>query len=94
MYLSHPVRRMRENPQEGETVTLVVELSDTQEAEASAVGDAIEGIGGSVEKELPFGSLQVTLQQTAIEDLCSVEGISALKTANTIGYAGDAGEDV
>ncbi len=84
---------MRENPQDGERVTLVVEISDAREPQVSAVGDAIEAIGGSVEKELPYGSLQVTLQQAAIEKLCTVEGISALKTANTIGYTGDAGED-
>lgn len=94
MYLSHPVRRMRKNPQEGEAVTLIVETEDGDDQPISAVADAVESVGGTVEKERPFGALQILIHQEDIDDLCSVEGVSALKTDNAIGFTGDAGEDV
>jgi len=94
MYLSHPVRRMRENPQEGAVVTLIVETTDGDDRTISTVIDAVESVGGTVEKERPFGSLEISIYQEDIADLCSVEGVSALQTDNTIGFTGDAGEDV
>jgi len=85
---------MRENPQEGEVVTLIAETIDGDDQTISTVSDAVESVGGTVEKERPFGSLEISLYQEDIADLCSVEGISALQTDNTIGFTGDAGEDV
>ncbi len=84
---------MRESPQEDEAVTLIADM-DTDRHDDSAVVDAVEAAGATVEKELPFNSLQITIQQDAIDDLCSIDALTSLKTDNAIGFAGDAGEDV
>ena len=102
MYLSHPVRRMREDPLEGEEVTLVVRVTVddpgggvgevTEEAIEAAVSD-IERAGGTAEDHLRFGALRVRIRQERLDDLCSVPGLASVETDNTIGLGGDAGED-
>lgn len=102
-YLSHPVRRMREDSIESGAVTLVVrvETAGTDRSD-HGVGDdvvagvetAIEEMGGSVTKRLEFGTLLVQVRQAQIEDLCSIPDVASIETDNTIGMAGDAGEDV
>ena len=47
MYLSHPVRRMRREPQD-ESVGLVVELDG--DAEPSTLAEAVAGAGGEVDR--------------------------------------------
>jgi hypothetical protein len=91
-YLSHPVRRMREDPHEGEEVTLRVTAADGADPEALA--DRLEGVG-TVEEHLRFGALRVTVPQSRLDALCSVDGVEAVETAATMGVEpGDAGEDV
>jgi len=92
MYLSHPVRRMREDPIRGETVSLVV--TGESEKATPELEDAIEDAGASVEKQLQFGALEVTIPQERIDDLCTISGIESIETTNTVGVGGDAGEDV
>ncbi|QLG63362.1 hypothetical protein [Halorarum salinum] len=91
MYLSHPVRRMREDPMAGEDVTLVVELGDRSAEELTAT---VESLGGEVEAELPFDSYRARLPQEAVDEFCELDGLAAVETANAVGYGGDAGEDV
>jgi hypothetical protein len=91
VYLSHPVRRMRENPIEGEEVVLVVEAGDRP---ADDLASTIQEAGGTVEEHLPFDSLRVTVRQERIDDICAVSGIDSITTDNAIGIGGDAGEDV
>jgi hypothetical protein len=91
-YRSHPVRRMREDPTEGEAVTLRVTAADGADPEALA--DRLDGVG-TVEERLRFGALRVTVPQSRLDALCAVEGIEAVETAETMGIEpGDAGEDV
>jgi len=91
-YLSHPVRRMREDPTEGEEVALRVTAADDTDPEALA--DRLDGVG-AVEDRLRFGALRVTVLQSRLDALCSVEGVEAVETAATMGVEpGDAGEDV
>jgi diphthamide synthase (EF-2-diphthine--ammonia ligase) len=92
MYLSHPVRRMRDDPIQGETVSLVV--TGESEETVEELEEAIEAAGGSVEKRLQFGALEVTITQERIDDLCNVSGIESIETTNTVGVGGDAGEDL
>mgnify|MGYP000347198287 CR=1 FL=1 len=92
MYLSHPVRRMREDPVEGERVTLVVTAASERSVED--LETAIEDTGVRVTKRLQFGALRVELVQERIDDLCALGGIESVETANTVGVGGDAGEDV
>ncbi len=91
-YLSHPVRRMREDPAEGEEVTLRV--TSTDDADPEALADRLGGVG-TVEEVLRFGALRVTVPQPRLDALCAVEGIESVETAETMGIEpGDAGEDV
>ena len=88
MYVSHPVRRMGQDPVEGETVELVLTV-DTGEATPEGVGDRIEAVGGKVVAELPFDSLHVSVAQEDVGDVCEVAGLERVETANTISLGGD-----
>jgi hypothetical protein len=93
MYLSHPVRRIREDPIEGETVSLVLDI-DEEATTLDGVAEAVTDCGGRVEDRLAFGSLEVTIAQERVADVCEIDGIDAIETTNTIASHGDAGEDV
>lgn len=88
MYLSHPVRRMRDDPGEGE-VSLVVELDD--EAAASRLRTVVADADGSVERELGFDCWLVTVPETGIPALCDLAAVVRIETAATldIGVDGD-----
>ncbi len=90
-YLTHPVRRMRDDPRASESAALVVRLGD---ADPKAVGDAVETLGGEVEAELAFESLRIVVPQEAVADLCELD-VEAIETAATLGIgSGDAEEDM
>ena len=80
MYLSHPVRRIREDPDESETVTLRVTAEDDDAADALA--DALDDVG-VVEERLRFAGLRVTVPQTNVDDVCALDGIESVETGNT-----------
>jgi len=83
---------MREEPREGEPVTLRVTAESEKATEklAGAIADV-----GTVDERLRFGTLRVTVDQSRLDALCALDGIEAIETANTLGVdAGDAGEDV
>jgi hypothetical protein len=81
MYLSHPVRRIREEPLPDESITLVVELE--ADADPETFQERVTEIGGTVDEDLRF-SWRVTVPQTALDDLLSVSGLERVETANTI----------
>ncbi|WP_239524283.1 hypothetical protein [Halogeometricum borinquense] len=89
MYLSHPVRRMRKQPFEDETATLVVELDEAEQSDLDAALDAADG---SLERELQLGSLLVTMPETSVDEFCSMDGLARVETADTLGLAIDDGE--
>jgi hypothetical protein len=80
MYLSHPVRRIREDPDDSETVTLRVTAEDDDAADALA--DALDELG-VVEERLRFAGLRVTLPQGNVDDVCALNGIESVETGNT-----------
>ncbi|MFB6159914.1 MAG: hypothetical protein ABEJ61_01920 [Haloferacaceae archaeon] len=82
-YLSHPVRRIREEPVPDESVALVVELADP--ADEGAVREAIADLGGRVTDDLRFADLRVELPQPAVDELCDRPGIARVETANAVG---------
>lgn len=81
MYLSHPVRRMRDDPGEGD-VALVVEL-DVADDEA-ALRTVVDEAGGTVEAELGFDCFQVRVPETALTALCETEGVVRIETTATL----------
>lgn len=92
MYLSHPVRRMRDEPRADETVTLLVRAVDEDAVEALATRLADHG---TVEDRLRFGTVKVTVPQVAVAAVCELSGIETVETANTLALDGTgAGEDV
>jgi hypothetical protein len=92
MYLSHPVRRIREDPIEGADVALRVTAADAERTDELA--DRLAGVG-TVEDRLRFGGLRVSVPQERVDDVCEFDGIEAVETANTFRLdAGGAGEDV
>jgi hypothetical protein len=91
MYLSHPVRRMRDEPIDGADVRLVVTAADEDqiprlESELAAVGENVE--------QLPYGSLEVTVAEADVAAVCDLAGVESIETADTVGIGGDAGEDI
>lgn len=93
MYRSHPVRRMCERPAEGETARLVVDPTDDGRSTEALVA-AIGVVGGTVEAKLSYGVLRVDIPETRVTELCSLSGIERVETADVVGMAGDAGEDL
>lgn len=83
---------MREDPIDGEPVTLVVTAES--EDDIGELESAIEATGATVEKQLQFGAFRVATSQDGIDDLCTLAGIESIETANTVGVGGDAGEDL
>ncbi|WP_430638976.1 hypothetical protein [Haloferax volcanii] len=83
MYLSHPVRRMRDDPLDDEVAALRVEPADDARA---ALESRVESLGGSLERELQFGGIVVSLAESAVSDLCELDGIERIETVDTLGY--------
>ncbi|MFC7128349.1 hypothetical protein [Haloferax chudinovii] len=84
MYLSHPVRRMRDDPLDDAVTELRVEPA-ADDARA-ALETRVESLGGSIERELRFGGVVVSLAESAVSDLCELDGIERIETADTLGY--------
>jgi hypothetical protein len=83
---------MCEDPIKGTEATLVVEPA-TDGRSLEALDAAIGVVGGTVETELAYGSLRVTLPEERVADLCSLAGFESVETVDVLGMAGDAGED-
>ncbi len=91
-YLTHPVRRLRDDPDPRETVTLLVTAGDDTDLEAveAALGDL-----GTVETRLRFGTVKVTVAQALVAAVCELEGLERVETANTLELdPTGAGEDI
>ena len=99
MYLSPVVRTLRDDPDPGETVTLLLSLATEDDEERAAVEEIIEETvvdeGGTVEEYLQFETVAVTIPQESIPAVCAIDGIASVETDDTIGItSGDAGEDL
>lgn len=81
MYLSHPVRRMCDDPGEGE-VALVIEL-DSPDAE-EPLRETVDDAGGAVEAALEFDCWQVRVPETALPALCDLDGVARIETTATL----------
>ncbi|MGM0606690.1 MAG: hypothetical protein ACQETB_13600 [Halobacteriota archaeon] len=85
-YLSHPVRRLREDPIDGESVALVVELGAL---DSDRFAEQVQALDGAVERKLVFDAYLLELPQTALDSLCSLDGIVRIETAATIATTPD-----
>ena len=94
MYLSHPVRRMRDDPIDGEPVALIVTAESDDEAAVDDLAERIESLGGTVADRLQFGALRVETTEERVARFCDLAGVESIETEHTVGIGGDAGEDV
>jgi hypothetical protein len=91
-YLTHPVRRLRDDPVEGEPVTLLVRAAD--ETDREELADRLATLG-TVEARHRFGTVEATVPQSAVDAVCDLSGIASIETTNTHALDADgAGEDV
>lgn len=84
---------MCDDPLEGQVTTLVVEPAD-DDRRVDDLAAAIRVAGGTVDQQMPYGALRVEIPERRVADLCSLSGIASVETADVIGLAGDAGEDI
>lgn len=90
MYVSPAVRSIREHPVAGESVTLVVEADEAADALAAALEEV-----GTVEAELEFETLRVTVPHERVDEVCALDGVATVQTDDTLSMGADgAGEDV
>ena len=95
MYVSPAVRTIVDDPLEDESVTLLVEVDDDYEPGVDSVAKRVETLGGSVEDRCRFGTLVVSISQTAVGELCELDGLAVVETDNAVTIDPDgAGEDV
>jgi hypothetical protein len=94
MYVSREVKTLRDDPVEGEEIGLLLEV-DSDETSMDDVGEAIDALGGSVEMERQFDTLEVVVQQEQVDAVCDLDGLEGVETNHTLDYASDGvGEDI
>jgi hypothetical protein len=91
MYVSRTVQSIRDDPIDDETVALVLEPDDDTDPEA--VAEAAEDAGATIERELQFGDLQVSVPQEQVDAICGIDGLAAVQTADAIGIHPDEAEE-
>ena len=82
-YLSHPVRRIRDDSDDG-SVALVVELGG---GDPETLAATVTELSGTVERELEFDCYLVDLPEMAVDALCELDEITRIETADTIAVA-------
>lgn len=93
MYVSRPVRAIRDEPVPEESASLAVTVADDEGA--AAIRETVADAGGEVVAERQFGTLVVTVPEPAVAALCDCPGIETVETTAAIGIEpGDAGEDL
>jgi len=96
MYVSPAVRSIRDDPVAGESVSLLVEAGEgtDTDADTDALADAIAELG-TVEAELEFDTLRVTVPHERVGAVCELDGVAVVQTDDTLTMGADgAGEDV
>lgn len=74
------VDRRLADPRDGEAILLAVGHDGDD-----ALADRIEGdLGGTVEAQLPFDTMQVTLAETALDGLCRLDGVESVEAEREV----------
>lgn len=93
MYVSRPIRAIREDPIPGEEVRLLLRVPD--EADPESIAETARQAGATVVEQLDFGDLGVTVAHEDVAAICDLDGLDAVETARTLEMDLDgAGEDV
>jgi len=84
MYLSHPVRRLRDDPGGGD-VSLVVEFEgEDRDDPPDSLRQVVDDAGGRTEESLGFGCWLVRVPEATVEALCELSGVTRIETAATL----------
>jgi hypothetical protein len=84
VYVSHPVRAIRDDPQSDESVDLVVTVDPDA---ATDPRTTVRDLGGTVVDELPYDAVRVRVPEPAVASLCDSGGIERIETAETLRVA-------
>lgn len=68
------VKSRMKRPTEDEEVTLIVGVTDTK-----AATEAIQEVGGTVEEELFYDSLAVSINEAQLEALCDLNSVETVE---------------
>ena len=92
-YVSHPVRHVRDDPVEGETVDLLVRVAD--DADPGRVADDLRELGATDVEDRGLGALAAVVPEPAVADVCTLDALAAVETTGVLTTDLDgAGEDV
>lgn len=83
-YLSHTVRSLLRDPIPGETVRLVLTLTEATTPEE--VRAEVESLDGDFHRELQFDRVLVTVGHERLEAVCSLDGVTEVETDAVVGY--------
>lgn len=84
--IASAVRDLLDSPTAGNTVTLIVGFEDDSD---DAV-EQIEAVGGDVEATLPYDSLAVSVDETDLSAVCSVEQVESVEIEKEYSTRSDA----
>lgn len=81
--LAAAVQDRLEAPTAGNNVTLIVGVSDEDAIER------ISEIGGSIEEELPYDCLAVSIDEADLEELCNLDNVTSVEMEKEYHTLGD-----
>ncbi|ELZ82387.1 hypothetical protein C453_14918 [Haloferax elongans ATCC BAA-1513] len=75
---------MRDDPFDDELAELRIEPTDDESR--TNLDERVSDLGGTVERELQFGGVVVSIPESDVASLCELDGIERIETVDTLGY--------
>ncbi|ELZ78363.1 hypothetical protein C455_11788 [Haloferax larsenii JCM 13917] len=75
---------MRDDPFDDELAELRIEPTDDEAR--TKLDERVSDLGGTVERELQFGGVVVSIPEPDVASLCELDGIERIETVDTLGY--------
>lgn len=79
-YVDNVIQSLRDDPRTGESVLVAVGVS----GDPDAVAAAIEDIGGTVRKRLPYETIRVSIPERSLTALCRLDGVESVEAEQEI----------
>lgn len=74
-YIQPAVRELRNDPQAGEYVELILV---PEEDNTDELRERVEAVGGEPTREITFGMLAIEIDQAALDELCDLAGLKSI----------------
>lgn len=86
-YIEHAVRALRDSTAETR-VRLLLGISGEQDL----VEDRVRGLGGTVHEQIGHATLEISVSQNRVDDVCELEGVKSveLDESDVYTHSGDA----